>query len=130
MIRLRPGLPAARVVGTEEQSVDDRARLLGVGEGVVKEPRHRPPDPLARPGDRGRGRADRIRVQLVRGPEADQDDSPGRSVPVRVQHGRSPGFRADLILVGDTPGVIVPRERGQPLRADWKREDIRLRNRI
>ena len=101
-----------------------------MGERVVEEPRERSPDPLARLGDRGRCGADGVGVQLVRRPEADENDSPGRCVPVRVQHRRPPGLGGDLLFLGYALGVVVLREPGQSLRANGKREDIRLRNRI
>ena len=87
MLGLRPGLPAPGVVRAEQQPVDDGARLLGVGERVVEEPRERSPDPLARLGDRGRCGPDGVGVQLVRRPEADERRSAG---PVRSRSGTAP----------------------------------------
>ena len=121
MVGLRPGLPAAGVVRAEQEPVHDRSRLLGVGEGVVEDPRESPADALGRLGDCGRRGPDRVRVELVRRPETDEHDSPGRRVPVRVQHSRPPDLGADLFLLGDALGVLVPREPGQTLRARRER---------
>ena len=129
MVGLLPGLPAARVVGTEQEPVDDRTRLLGVGQGVVQEPGERPSDALGRLGNRGRGRAERVGVELVCRPEA-HEHHPSGPIPVRIEDRRPAERRADLFLLGHALGVSVAGEGGKPLRTDRKCKDIRLRNRL
>jgi hypothetical protein len=112
MIGLRSGFPAARVVRAEQEPVHDRARLLGVGQGVVEDPGESPSNALGRFGNRGGGGAERVSVELACRPEADEHDSPGGRVSIRVEQSRPPDRRTHVFLLGDTLGILVAREGG------------------
>ena len=96
---LRLALPAPRVVGAEQDAVHDRARLLRVRERVVEDPGKRSADALCRVCDRGRRGADRVRVELVCGSQADEDDPAGR--PVGIEDGCLRGPLGEALLLGD-----------------------------
>ena len=128
VILLRARLPASRVVGAEDQSVDDRTRLLLPGERAVEQPGQCPADPLGRPGD-GRGRrAHRVGIELVGWAEPDEDEPLGGLL--RVQDGGAPDLRGDVLFLGDPRGSLHVAARGNTVGANWNREDVRFRKRI
>ena len=128
VIRLRARLPATRVVGAENQAVDDRTRLLVLGERVVEQPGDRAADPLRGACDGSRRGAHCVGVELVGWAEPDEDEPLGGLLG--VQDGRPPGLRPNVLFFGDPGGTGDVAACGNSVGADRDREDVGLRKRI
>ena len=128
VIRLRVRLPATRVVGAENQAVDDRTRLLVPGERAVEQPGDRAADPLRGTCDGGRRGTHRVGVELVGRAEPDEDEPLGGLL--RVEDGRPTGLRPNVLFFGDPGGAGDVAACGNAVGADRDREDVGFRKRI
>ncbi len=92
------GLPASRRVAADDRPLDERTRLIGQAQrqGLIQEPAHRAADPLERLRGSGRGRPERIEVDMGAFADPGRDDPRCLELAVDVQEQRLAPVAAQL----------------------------------